>query len=78
MSYIMIYLCSFLNLLFQGLTLMMEDDCKCVLKFCCRYTIVTAEEWAKLMQFYDVDYQITIKRRDADFQTEPSEYKYIF
>ncbi|XP_017788014.1 PREDICTED: ubiquitin carboxyl-terminal hydrolase 48-like [Habropoda laboriosa] len=36
------------------------------------YTIVTAEEWAKLMQFYDVDYPIIIKKRETDFDTDPN------
>lgn len=36
------------------------------------FTIVTAEEWAKLMQFYDVDYPIIIKKNNSDLQTEPS------
>ncbi|XP_076161191.1 ubiquitin carboxyl-terminal hydrolase 48 isoform X2 [Ptiloglossa arizonensis] len=36
------------------------------------YTIVTAEEWAKLMQFYDVDYPVIIKRNGCDFYTDPS------
>ena len=41
-----------------------------------RYTIITAEEWAKLMQFYDVDYPIVIKKVvNSDFQTEPGKYK---
>ncbi|XP_043513028.1 ubiquitin carboxyl-terminal hydrolase 48-like isoform X1 [Frieseomelitta varia] len=35
------------------------------------YTIITVEEWAKLMQFYDVDYPIIIKKVNSDFQTEP-------
>ncbi|KAK1118028.1 hypothetical protein K0M31_015475 [Melipona bicolor] len=39
------------------------------------YTIITAEEWAKLMQFYDVDYPIIIKKVNSDFQTEPGKYK---
>ncbi|XP_076679799.1 ubiquitin carboxyl-terminal hydrolase 48 isoform X2 [Andrena cerasifolii] len=36
------------------------------------YTIVTSEEWAKLMQFYDVDYQIIIKKNGSNLYTEPS------
>ncbi|XP_054007627.1 ubiquitin carboxyl-terminal hydrolase 48-like isoform X2 [Hylaeus anthracinus] len=36
------------------------------------YTIVTAEEWSKLMQFYDVDYPVIIKRTGSDFYTDPS------
>ncbi|OAD55681.1 hypothetical protein WN48_04334 [Eufriesea mexicana] len=35
------------------------------------YTIATAEEWSKLMQFYDVDYPIVIKKNSADFNTDP-------
>lgn len=41
-------------------------------KTCCRYTVATAEEWAKLMLFYDVDYPIIIKKNGFDFETEPS------
>ncbi|XP_060828211.1 ubiquitin carboxyl-terminal hydrolase 48-like isoform X2 [Bombus pascuorum] len=36
------------------------------------YTIITADEWAKLMQFYDVDYPIIIKKIKSDFHTQPS------
>ncbi|XP_011139721.1 ubiquitin carboxyl-terminal hydrolase 48 isoform X2 [Harpegnathos saltator] len=35
------------------------------------YSIVTAEEWSKLAQFYEVDYPITIKKTDDDYQTTP-------
>ncbi|XP_067214471.1 ubiquitin carboxyl-terminal hydrolase 48-like isoform X2 [Linepithema humile] len=35
------------------------------------YSIVTAEEWSKLTQFYEVDYPITIKKTDDDYQTNP-------
>ncbi|XP_033330850.2 ubiquitin carboxyl-terminal hydrolase 48 isoform X1 [Megalopta genalis] len=35
------------------------------------YSIVTAEEWSKLMQFYDVDYPITIRKRGLEFYTNP-------
>lgn len=36
---------------------------------------MTAEEWAKLMQFYDVDHTIIIKKNNTDLQTEPSKCK---
>lgn len=49
-----------------------RDD---VLNICRRFTIVTAEEWAKLMQFYDVDHTIIIKKNNTDLQTEPSKCK---
>ncbi|XP_014488433.1 PREDICTED: ubiquitin carboxyl-terminal hydrolase 48-like isoform X2 [Dinoponera quadriceps] len=35
------------------------------------YSIVTAEEWSKLVQFYEVDHSITIKKTDDDYQTTP-------
>ncbi|XP_011061617.1 PREDICTED: ubiquitin carboxyl-terminal hydrolase 48-like isoform X2 [Acromyrmex echinatior] len=35
------------------------------------YTIVTEEEWLKLMQFYDVDYPIVIKKTGDDYSTNP-------
>ncbi|XP_017884994.1 ubiquitin carboxyl-terminal hydrolase 48-like [Ceratina calcarata] len=35
------------------------------------YTVVTAEEWAKLLQFYDVDYPIIIRRNDSNLETDP-------
>ncbi|XP_018404370.1 PREDICTED: ubiquitin carboxyl-terminal hydrolase 48-like isoform X1 [Cyphomyrmex costatus] len=35
------------------------------------YTIVTEEEWLKLMQFYEVDYPITIKKTGDDYYTNP-------
>ncbi|XP_076627631.1 ubiquitin carboxyl-terminal hydrolase 48 isoform X2 [Colletes latitarsis] len=36
------------------------------------YSVVTAEEWSKLMQFYDVDYPVTIKKTGCEFYTDPS------
>ncbi|XP_020280412.1 ubiquitin carboxyl-terminal hydrolase 48-like isoform X2 [Pseudomyrmex gracilis] len=36
------------------------------------YSIVTAEEWSKLTQYYEVDYPIVIKKTDSDYQTEPA------
>ncbi|XP_076751475.1 ubiquitin carboxyl-terminal hydrolase 48 [Xylocopa sonorina] len=36
------------------------------------YTVVTAEEWSKLLQFYDVDYPIVIKKSSSDFVTDPA------
>ncbi|XP_011643661.1 ubiquitin carboxyl-terminal hydrolase 48-like isoform X2 [Pogonomyrmex barbatus] len=35
------------------------------------YSIVTAEEWTKLMQFYEADYPIIIKKIGDDYQTDP-------
>ncbi|KAK2577520.1 hypothetical protein KPH14_003612 [Odynerus spinipes] len=35
------------------------------------YSIVTAEEWSKLTQFYEVDHTIAIKKAASDFQTQP-------
>ncbi|XP_070155965.1 ubiquitin carboxyl-terminal hydrolase 48 isoform X1 [Polyergus mexicanus] len=35
------------------------------------YSIVTAEEWSKLTQFYEVDYPIIIKKIDEDYLTNP-------
>ncbi|RLU27214.1 hypothetical protein DMN91_001014 [Ooceraea biroi] len=35
------------------------------------YSILTAEEWSKLAQFYEVDFPITIKKTDDDYQTDP-------
>ncbi|XP_015430229.1 PREDICTED: ubiquitin carboxyl-terminal hydrolase 48-like [Dufourea novaeangliae] len=35
------------------------------------YTIVTAEEWSKLMQFYDVDHPVVIKKSGSEFYTNP-------
>ncbi|XP_024891079.1 ubiquitin carboxyl-terminal hydrolase 48-like isoform X1 [Temnothorax curvispinosus] len=35
------------------------------------YSIVTAEEWSKLMQFYEADYPIIIKKIADDYQTNP-------
>ncbi|XP_018302065.1 ubiquitin carboxyl-terminal hydrolase 48 isoform X2 [Mycetomoellerius zeteki] len=35
------------------------------------YTIVTEEEWLKLMQFYDVDHPIVIKKTSDDYCTNP-------
>lgn len=43
---------------------------------CCRYSIVNAEEWSKLTQFYEVDYPIIMKKTDEDYTTNPGEYKY--
>ena len=45
---------------------------------CYRYTIVTEEEWLKLMQFYDVDYPIVIKKTGDDYSTNPGEYKSFY
>nr|XP_034180171.1 ubiquitin carboxyl-terminal hydrolase 48-like isoform X1 [Osmia lignaria] len=36
------------------------------------YTIVTAEEWSRLTQFYDVDHTISIRRINSDFQIDPN------
>lgn len=41
----------------------------------CRYSIITAEEWSKLTQFYEVDYPITVKKTDDDYQTNPGKCK---
>ncbi|XP_076229795.1 ubiquitin carboxyl-terminal hydrolase 48 isoform X3 [Nomia melanderi] len=35
------------------------------------YSVVTSEEWAKLMQFYDVDHPIVIKKKGLEFDTDP-------
>ncbi|XP_023287919.1 ubiquitin carboxyl-terminal hydrolase 48-like, partial [Orussus abietinus] len=35
------------------------------------YVIVTPEEWAKLTQFYEVDHEVTIKKVDDEFVTNP-------
>lgn len=45
---------------------------------CYRYSIVTAEEWSKLTQFYEVDYPIIIKKTDEDYLTNPGKYKFFF
>ncbi|XP_076293641.1 ubiquitin carboxyl-terminal hydrolase 48 isoform X2 [Lasioglossum baleicum] len=37
------------------------------------YSIVTAEEWSKLIQFYDVDYTIAIKKNGLEFCTIPGQ-----
>lgn len=44
---------------------------------CYRYSIVTAEEWSKLTQFYEVDYPIIIKKTNDDYQTNPGKYDSI-
>ncbi|XP_011699753.1 PREDICTED: ubiquitin carboxyl-terminal hydrolase 48-like isoform X2 [Wasmannia auropunctata] len=36
------------------------------------YSIVTAEEWSKLMQFYEADYPIMIKKIGDDYHTIPT------
>ncbi|XP_011161303.1 ubiquitin carboxyl-terminal hydrolase 48 isoform X1 [Solenopsis invicta] len=35
------------------------------------YSIVTAEEWSKLIQFYEADYPIVIRKTGDDYQTNP-------
>ncbi|XP_011875197.1 PREDICTED: ubiquitin carboxyl-terminal hydrolase 48-like isoform X4 [Vollenhovia emeryi] len=35
------------------------------------YSIVTADEWSKLVEFYEVDYPIVIKKTKDDYQTDP-------
>lgn len=51
------------------------QNCSGILFNCYRYSIATAEEWSKLMQFYEADYPIIIKKTDNDYQTNPGEYK---
>ncbi|KAL0101386.1 hypothetical protein PUN28_018901 [Cardiocondyla obscurior] len=35
------------------------------------YSIVTAEEWSKLLQLYEADYPIVIKKIGEDYETDP-------
>lgn len=53
-----------------------DQKCSEILFNCYRYSLVTAEEWSRLMQFYEADYPIIIKKTGDDYQVNPGEYKF--
>lgn len=64
---------SFVRLLRQFALKLQRKIVRCTI--CCRYSILTAEEWSKLAQFYEVDFPITIKKTDNDYETNPGKYR---